>query len=82
MRALATEFRTSLRVVCDAMTRTALEWRELLDDVMPRQFITERPVVTRKVHQQTSATLKQTVYDEADLDPELDGDPSPDSFDD
>jgi hypothetical protein len=80
MRALAAEFRTSLRVVCDAMTRTALEWRELLDKVMHRKIIDENPRQIVPSRYSSPVALKASVVVDPDLDTTIDFDPDPAAF--
>ncbi|NMC06206.1 MAG: hypothetical protein GYA24_13405 [Candidatus Lokiarchaeota archaeon] len=49
-RALARAHATSLRVVCDAMTRSIAEWREALADLEPEcpPVATRLPITTRR----------------------------------
>lgn len=80
MRALAKEFRTSLRVVYDAMTRSIAGWNELLDESIPRQIISEKMQGIELAHRQSIAAQKSRMFNEPDLDPDLDPDPDPNLF--
>jgi hypothetical protein len=80
-RALARQFQTSLRVVCDAMTRSVAEWREVLAELEGDVVGAGQPVPFRP-----SGAVPHAIYPEAadsadsgdedaGFDPERDADP-------
>lgn len=82
MRALAKEFRTSLRVVCDAMTRPVADWREMLEETMPRQIIAGKVPEAGLTRRPSSTSSIPSTLNEPDLDPDIDFDPDSASFED